>query len=69
MTYEEDEAYNEGRSDVDHYRNQYWRDEHADYDTPDRAYFQGRKDRLAERERERSEREYWDNEYWSMRGE
>ena len=66
---EERDAYREGRKDADYGRTNYEYNRYESPGTPDRAYFDGRRDRLYEKEQERQEQEFYDNEFWSMRGE
>ena len=63
MTYEEDEAYRQGRKDASVGRSDISRNRMADYDTPDKAYFIGQEERKKELERQRQNEEYWDEEY------
>jgi hypothetical protein len=67
FTYEEDEAYRQGRKDAETGRSDIWRNRMANYDTPDKAYFIGQEERRKELERQRQNDEYWDEEYkrWS----
>jgi hypothetical protein len=64
FTYEEDEAYREGRRDESYHRNNYDYDKYSDSDI-DSAYYKGREDERREMEREercRAEREMEERE-------
>jgi hypothetical protein len=62
FTWEEDEAYNQGRKDIDQNRRDWERERTAD-EGPDKAYWEGRKDREREKENERLNGEYLEREY------
>jgi len=63
ISYEEDEAYRQGKKDAMNGRKDIWRNSHANYDTPDRAYFDGQNDGRREKETKRLNDKYWDEEY------
>ena len=61
-SYEEQEAYKDGKRDEERHNSDYQHDKFA-YDGPDRAYWDGRKDQEAEtRQREEEERERQEEE-------
>jgi hypothetical protein len=57
FTWEENEAYKEGRRDEERHRRNYEYDEYSDRDR-DQAYFQGRRDEQREERVREEEREY-----------
>lgn len=65
FTWEEGAAYGEGRRDAQYGRRDISRQSKmfADFDTPDRAYWEGQEDYLKEQEKRRMSEEYWDDEY------
>jgi len=70
-TYEEQEAYNEGRHDESHNRRNYEHDRYSD-EPADQAYFQGRKDEEREervRQEEREQQEAYERMIMEQREE
>jgi hypothetical protein len=65
FTYEEDEAYRQGRKDADYGRTDHFRTSRsfAEYDTPDKAYWIGQDERKHEKDVAERQREYWDEQY------
>jgi len=71
FTYEENEAYREGRRDEERHRHNFGHDRHSD-DAADQAYFQGRKDEEKEeraREEDREQQEAYEREVMRRREE
>ena len=65
FTWQEDEAYRQGRKDASFGKTDHSRDSRmaSEPDTPDRAYWIGQTDYAKEREVRQRDEEYWDEEY------
>ena len=69
LTWQEDEAYRQGRKDASYGKRDMTRPSRmaSDYDSPDRAYWKGQDDYLREKAIQESYREYWDEQYEKWR--
>jgi hypothetical protein len=65
FTWEEDEAYRDGRRDASMNREDHFRDSRmfSEPDSPDRAYWDGQEEYKKEQERKRLEEDYWNEQY------